>query len=168
MVGTQVQRIKPLGRESTKHPGHKSLQFPSFSLKPPGSMSISERDVVIRNTAQLFILKEYSILCSRRLLLSFEIGQITVMMAYRTHMDWDSLPPQCMLRISIRYSCQLPPPLHPQFNINLLQHIILLPPPQHLASYHCPIVIHCLRSTQEDQCPITANTQSIKACQSCV
>lgn len=110
MVGTQVQRIKPLGRESTKHPGHKSLQFPSFSLKPPGSLSISERDVVIRNTAQLFILKEYSILCSRRLLLSFEIGQITVMMAYRTHMDWDSLPPQCMLRISIRYSCQLPPP----------------------------------------------------------
>lgn len=79
---------------------------------------------------------------------------------YKTHMDWDSLLPQCMLRISIRYSCQLPPFLHPQFNINLSRHIILPPPPLHLPSYHCPIIIYCLRSVLEDQCLIIANTQS--------
>lgn len=52
---------------------------------------------------------------------------------YRTHMDWDSPSPQCMLRISIRYCCQTPPlaptpspPPHPQFSINLSQQIILL------------------------------------------
>lgn len=77
---------------------------------------------------------------------------------YRTHMDWDSPPHWCMLRIYIRYSCHLPPlPLLLQFNINLSQHIILLP---HLPSYCCPIIIYCLRSAQEDQCPIMTSTQS--------
>ena len=108
---------------------------------PSGSQSVSELVVGIKNAAHVYL---------------FFLNQT-------------SGPLQCGLSDKTTVSLFTATPVHAQNFYQILlsdaPHLLYLQvninpsPPPHLLSYHCPIIIHCLRSTHQDRCQIIENTR---------
>lgn len=125
------------------------------SLWPSGSLSISEGAVEIRNAARLFFLKSKSRPCS--------LQTSSVLSGFWNRSDYSDKTLASYFTGDIWIGIHHHPSACSEFLSGTLVHnppsFILLRLPPHLPSY-CWIIRHCLRSAEEDQCSIIANTQS--------